>query len=141
MSRMNSMSNVVGKIIYEEKVRFPLIRGVVALFAILTISFLIAYVYQRATGQLGANPVPLWFAATILSAMAIVHIVSGEPGHALHSDDGRRCGRGVSGSSGWCEMGGCSRVPIWTGRARFFPPPTGASAWDSPAGGGGGCTM
>ncbi|MFA5368336.1 MAG: hypothetical protein WC333_10720 [Dehalococcoidia bacterium] len=65
-----AMSNVDGKIIYEEKVRFPLIRGVVALFAVLTISFLIAYVYQRVTGQLGPNPVPLWFAATILSAMA-----------------------------------------------------------------------
>lgn len=65
------MNTVNTKIIYEEKVRFPLIRGVVALFAILTISFLIAYFYQRATGQLGPNPVPLWFAITVLSTLAL----------------------------------------------------------------------
>jgi len=65
------MGNVDNKLIYEEKVRFPLIRGVVVLFAILTISFLIAYLYQRITGQLGANPVSLWFAITILSALAL----------------------------------------------------------------------
>ena len=64
-------SNVDSKIIYEEKVRFPLIRGVVALFAVLTVAFLIAYSYQRVTGQLGPNPVPLWFAVTILSALAL----------------------------------------------------------------------
>ena len=66
-----AMSNIDSKIIYEEKVRFPLIRGVVVLFAILTIIFLIMYLYQRITGQLGANPVPLWFAVTILSALAL----------------------------------------------------------------------
>ncbi|MFA5368097.1 MAG: hypothetical protein WC333_09480, partial [Dehalococcoidia bacterium] len=65
------MSNVDNKIIYEEKVRFPVIRGIVALFAVLTIAFIVVYVYQRATGQLGPNPVPLWFAATILSALAL----------------------------------------------------------------------
>ncbi|MFA5375272.1 MAG: hypothetical protein WC455_05890 [Dehalococcoidia bacterium] len=65
------MSNVDSKIIYEEKVRFPLIRGVVALFAVLTIIFLVMYLYQRITGQLGLNPVPLWFAVTILSALAL----------------------------------------------------------------------
>jgi hypothetical protein len=66
-----AMSNIDSKIIYEEKVRFPLIRGVVAIFAVLTIAFLIAYSYQRITGQLGLNPVPLWFAITILSALAL----------------------------------------------------------------------
>jgi hypothetical protein len=68
---LDVMSNVDSKIIYEEKVRFPLIRGVVALFAVLTIIFLVMYLYQRITGQLGANPVPLWFAVTILSALAL----------------------------------------------------------------------
>ena len=66
-----AMSNIESKIIYEEKVRFPLIRGVVVLFSVLTIAFLIAYSYQRITGQLGLNPVPLWFAVTILSALAL----------------------------------------------------------------------
>ena len=66
-----AMSNIESKIIYEEKVRFPLIRGVVVLFSVLTIAFLIAYSYQRITGQLGLNPVPLWFAITILSALAV----------------------------------------------------------------------
>jgi hypothetical protein len=65
------MSNIDSKIIYEEKVRFPLIRGVVAIFAVLTVAFLIAYSYQRITGQLGLDPVPLWFAITILSALAL----------------------------------------------------------------------
>jgi hypothetical protein len=65
------MSNIESKIIYEEKVRFPLIRGIVVLFSVLTIAFLIAYSYQRITGQLGPNPVPLWFAITILSALAV----------------------------------------------------------------------
>jgi len=65
------MGNVVSKTIYEEKVRFPIIRGIVVLFAVLTVAFLIAYVYQRATGQLGPDPVPLWFAVTILSALAL----------------------------------------------------------------------
>jgi len=37
----------------------------------LTIAFLIASSYQRITGQLGPNPVPLWFAITILSALAV----------------------------------------------------------------------
>jgi len=65
------MGNVVSKTIYEEKVRFPIIRGIVVLFAVLTVAFLIAYVYQRITGQLGPDPVPLWFAVTILSALAL----------------------------------------------------------------------
>ena len=65
------MSKGDSKTIYEEKVRFPLIRGVVVLFAILTIIFLIMYLYQRITGQLGPNSVPLWFAVTILSALAL----------------------------------------------------------------------
>jgi hypothetical protein len=65
------MGSVSSKIIYEEKVRFPLIRGVVTLFAVLTIAFLIAYLYQRITGQQGENSVPLWFAITILSALAL----------------------------------------------------------------------
>ena len=48
-----------------------MIRGVVTLFTVLTVAFLIAYLYQRVTGQLGPNPVPLWFAVTILSALAL----------------------------------------------------------------------
>jgi hypothetical protein len=65
------MSNIDSKIIYEEKVRFPLIRGVVALFTILTIIFLVVYVYQRIAWQQGENAVPLWFGLTILSALAL----------------------------------------------------------------------
>lgn len=68
---LDVMSNVDSKIIYEEKVRFPLIRGVVVLFTGLTIAFLIMYLYQRITGQQGENSVPLWFAITILSALAL----------------------------------------------------------------------
>ena len=48
-----------------------MIRGVVALFTILTIIFLIMYVYQRIAWQQGENSVPLWFAVTILSALAL----------------------------------------------------------------------
>jgi len=65
------MSNVDGKVIYEEKVRFPVIRGVVALFAVMTITFVAAYFYQLITGQQDDGSVPLWFSATILSAMAL----------------------------------------------------------------------
>jgi hypothetical protein len=65
------MSNIDSKIIYEEKVRFPVIRGVVALFTILTIIFLIMYVYQHIAWQQGENAVPLWFGVTILSALAL----------------------------------------------------------------------
>jgi hypothetical protein len=65
------MSKIDSKIIYEEKVRFPLIRGVVVLFAVLTIAFLIAYVYQHITGQQGENSVPLWFGVIILAALAL----------------------------------------------------------------------
>jgi hypothetical protein len=65
------MSNIDSEIIYEEKVRFPLIRGVVVLFTGLTLAFLIMYLYQRITGQQGENSVPLWFAFTILSALAL----------------------------------------------------------------------
>jgi hypothetical protein len=65
------MSNIDSKIIYEENVRFPLIRGVVVLFTGLTLAFLIMYLYQRITGQQGENSVPLWFAITILSALAL----------------------------------------------------------------------
>jgi len=65
------MSNVDSKIVYKEKVRFPLMIGFVTLFAVLDIAFLIAYSYQRITGQLGPHPVPLWFAVTILSALAV----------------------------------------------------------------------
>ena len=65
------MSNVDGRIIYEEKVRFPVIRGIVALFAVMTITFVVAYLYQRITGQQDDRSVPLWFSATILSAMAL----------------------------------------------------------------------
>ena len=68
---LTAMSTIDSKTIYDEKIRFPLIRGVVVLFAILTIIFLVMYLYQRITGQLGENPVPLWFAVTILSALAL----------------------------------------------------------------------
>jgi hypothetical protein len=65
------MNRIDSKIIYVEKVRFPVIRGIVALFAVLTMAFLIAYSYQRVTGQPGENAVSLWFAVTILSALAL----------------------------------------------------------------------
>ena len=68
---MIAMSNVDDKIIYEEKVRFPIIRGIVALFAVMTITFLVAYLYQLITGQQNDSSVPLWFSVTILSAMAL----------------------------------------------------------------------
>ena len=65
------MRSVEGKTIYEEKVRFPLIRGVVALFAVLIIIFLVMYLYQRISGEPGENAVPLWFGLVVLFLLAL----------------------------------------------------------------------
>jgi hypothetical protein len=57
--------------IYEEKIGFSLIRKPVFLFATLTIAFSLLYAYGRISGNMDQDPIPMWFAVTVLVALAL----------------------------------------------------------------------
>ena len=65
------MNTVNTQTIYEEKIGFSLVRKPVFVFASLTIAFSLLYAYGRLSGHMDEDPIPLWFAVTVLVALAL----------------------------------------------------------------------
>ena len=59
-------------IIYQERVPFPFVRRVVAVYAALIVAFSITYCYLRLNDLLGERPAPLWLFLAVVAAMILV---------------------------------------------------------------------
>ena len=68
---LSTVNTVNTQTIYEEKIGFSLVRKPVFVFASLTIAFSLLYAYGRISGHMDQDPIPMWFAVTILAALAL----------------------------------------------------------------------
>ena len=103
-------ANMDTQTIYEEKISFSMVRRPLFVFASLTIAFSLLYAYGRISGHMDQDPIPMWFAVTILAALALftLFMANLRTLSIKMTDEGAVVGFGIFRAKiRWENVGGC----------------------------------